>query len=115
MLTNFPEFVLLAQRVSELEALQVTRVSELEALHIELKTLVDTIESVSDVTQQGVSEIQSIVSEMINEPRKSEYNRVHLITAWVASCVAAAAAMGLANVFTYMTSTTDKWHRLELT
>lgn len=114
MLTSFPEFVLLAQRVSDIEALQATRVSEVEVLRTELKKLADTIENVFDVTQQGVCEIQTIVNELANEPRRS-YDRVQLITAWVASGVAAAVAMSLANALTYMMSTTDKWHRLELT
>jgi hypothetical protein len=90
-LNNFPEFALLTKRVEELESTWAKTVGNLESIHMEIKNLVQIIE-----TAEAEVEVDRL-------------GELYELSKYVLGTVSVVAVAVVVHMFTYTTSTSHKW------
>ena len=114
ILRNFPEFVAISERLDTLEELNTRQAIEIARIHEEIKMVLETLEKVSLATKEGFSEIRNIVEEYIVSDDESEGQpesiaKIESMSGYVVGAVSVLVFAITINVFTYVTSSSNKW------
>jgi hypothetical protein len=109
ILRNFPEFVMISDRLDKLEEMHTQQTIEFERIRDDMKMVLETLEKVSLATKTGFSEIREVVESYIDEPEVPETSKVDTIAGYIMGAVSVLIfAVGM-NVFTYATTRNTKW------
>ena len=114
ILRNFPEFVAISERLDTLEQLNTQQAIEIARIHEEIKMVMETLEKVSLATKEGFSEIRNIVEDYIVSDDESEGQpepiaKIESLSGYVIGAVSVLVFAITVNVFTYATSSSNKW------
>lgn len=114
ILRNFPEFVAISERLDKLEEMNTQQAIEIARIHEEIKMVMETLEKVSLATKVGFSEIRDIVEDYIVSDDESEDEpqpiaKIESLSGYVVGAVSILMFAITVNVFTYATSSPNKW------
>lgn len=114
ILRNFPEFVMISERLDKLEELNTQHAIEIERIHDEVKLMMETLEKVSDATKEGLAEIREIAENYIDAESESDDEpepiaKIESLSGYVIGAVSILIFAITVNVFTYATSSSNKW------
>ena len=114
ILRNFPEFVMISERLDKLEELNTQQAVEVERIHDEVRLMMETLEKVSSATKEGLAEIREIAESYIDAESESDDEpepiaKIESISGYVVGAVSILMFAVVANVFTYATTHSNKW------